>query len=147
MVELKRTVLKRLTEYTEEQIRELRGKIEEGKNEISLTGDFGDLALAEGQMQELGILERLLSVYRKDLYVLKSTDGKVKEKVESGSLVKVLIEGKEMVYFFLPLLNHYEYRGIKTVSLTAPIYKALKGAKKGDEIEFNDKTIKVLEVV
>ncbi len=114
---------------------------------IATARSFGDLSeneeyssarneqkVAEGRILEIQELLKSAKVIR----------GGKKEKAVLGALVKLNMGGRKVEYTLVGPTEANPLEG--KISNESPIGKAVFGHKAGDEIEFNGKKVKILEV-
>lgn len=143
----KREMLESIKEQIKERIEDLNNS-EPLEGTTPLKGDLVDRANAlvnAGQN-----FHYLIGIYKRDLYVLSQIPDERKDTVEAGSLVRFEVNGEELTRLFVPLQNIYEVGEIKTASTNSPLFKRIKGAKKGSVIEYKidgrEFVVKILEI-
>lgn len=111
--------------------------------ESSLSSD--DFVTQDQNRDSAKVLEVRIQQLKSELDYFLNLDISPKNKVELGALVMT-----DSLNFFVGIstsmfqLDGKNYIGIE---VNAPIYGALKDAQAGDEVSFNDKKYKILEVL
>ncbi len=114
---------------------------------IATARSFGDLSENEeysSARNEQKVAEGRILEIQELLKSAKIIRGGKKEKAVLGALVKLNMGGRKVEYTLVGPTEANPLEG--KISNESPIGKAVFGRKAGDEIEFNGKKVKILEV-
>jgi len=141
----KREIIEELKRQIRERIDELESSLK--KEPVPAKGDLGDIANELHTEQDT---RYIIGIYKRDLAVLSQIPDARKETVEAGSLVKLKINGEEIIRLFAPLQNVYEAGEVKTASTNSPLFREIKGAKEGVVVKYQidgrEFVVKILEI-
>lgn len=145
----KRVLVDKATEVVSEKIQELKQEILDLQDAMNSDGKstVGDKhetnrAIIQNEIEQLG---KQLNSHEQHLRIFKGIDFDHKhDDVESGSFV---ITNKYHLFLGISIGKiNIEGDDVQFVSMESPIAQALLRKKVGDEIEFHDEKIKVMEI-
>lgn len=131
----------------EKELEELTAKRPEIAEKIATARAFGDLseneeyssARAEQKMTENRILE--IQDILKNAKIIRASK---KDKVALGANVKLDLGGRELEYTVVGATEANPLEG--KISNESPIGKVIMGHKVGDNLDFNGRTVKILNI-